>query len=56
MRAPGYFGIPEPNAQISSFNSPWNYGATKQMPKGREMLNVLLMGPENTMNARTVAL
>lgn len=50
MRALGYSGIPQPNAQISSFNSPWKYRATEQMPKEREKLDVLLVGPENSMN------
>lgn len=50
MRTLGYFGIPEPNAQIGSFNSPWKQRATKQMPKEKEMLGVLWWG----VNARTL--
>lgn len=48
----GCFGIPELNAQISSSNSPWKYRATKQLLKGRETLDVLLVEPENTRNTK----
>ena len=48
----GCFGIPELNAQISSSNSPWKYRATKQLLKGKEMLDVLLVEPENTRNTK----